>query len=462
MKPVLLVDFGSTYTKATAVDLEAGGLLGTAASFTTVETDINEGLSNACAILKEKTGVNDYTATYACSSAAGGLKMAAIGLVPELTVQAAKEASLGAGAKIMKTYAFKLTKSDVREIDRLRPDILLLTGGTDGGNSETILANAKKLTALEADIPIVIAGNRCCADDCEEILEGRQIYVCENVMPSLGKLNILPAQKIIRELFLKKIVQGKGLTKAMELMTDIIMPTPSAILEAMQLLANGTGSTSGIGELLGVDLGGATTDVYSIATGSPTNMKTVYKGLEEPYAKRTVEGDIGMRYSMRGVVEAVGSERLASMAGLTAERLEEMLSYLEAHKDAVPRDEEFLRLDDALASAAVETAAIRHAGTIELAYTPMGETYVQSGKDLRNVKNIVVTGGALIHSKNVEKIARYAGMDGAHPESLRPENAGIWVDKKYLLAAMGLLGKNYPETALEIMKREIIYYGDQK
>lgn len=460
MKPVLLVDFGSTYTKAAAVDLEERILLGTAASFTTVETDINEGLARACAALEKTTGISEYVKTYACSSAAGGLKMIAIGLVPELTVQAAKEASLGAGAKIMKTYAYQLTKSDVREIDDLCPDILLLTGGTDGGNSETILANAQKLTGLSADIPIVIAGNRCCADECEEILKGRQIYVCENVMPSLGKLNILPAQKIIRELFLKRIVQGKGLTKAMELVSDIIMPTPSAILEAMQLFAKGCGKESGIGELLGIDLGGATTDVYSIASGSPTNMKTVYKGLEEPYAKRTVEGDIGMRYSMRGVVEAAGSDRIASMTGLTGERLEEMLCYLEEHKDAVPKDEDFLRLDDALASAAVETASIRHAGTIELIYTPMGETYVQSGKDLRDVKNIVVTGGALIHSANVEKIAKYAGMDEAHPESLRPTHGQIWVDKKYLLAAMGLLSRNYPEIALEIMKREIIYYGD--
>lgn len=460
MKPVLLVDFGSTYTKVTAVDLEQGKLLGTAASFTTVETDINEGLASACASLAEKTGVREYSETYACSSAAGGLKMISIGLVPELTVQAAKEASLGAGAKIMKTYSYQLTRSDVREIDSLCPDIILLTGGTDGGNSECILHNAKRLTQLTSDIPIVIAGNRCCADECEDILEGRQIVVCENVMPSLGKLNILPTQKAIRDIFLKKIVQGKGLTKAMELVSDIIMPTPSAILEAMQLLANGCKEADGIGELMGVDLGGATTDVYSIASGSPSNMKTVYKGLEEPYAKRTVEGDIGMRYSMRGVVEAAGLDRIAEMAGLTAERTEELLDYLDEHKDSIPGDSEFLRLDDALASAAVETASIRHAGTVELVYTPMGETYVQSGKDLRNVKNIVVTGGALIHSENVAEIAGHATMDESNPSSLRPEKADIWVDKKYILAAMGLLSRNYPGTALEIMKREIMNYGD--
>ena len=460
MRPVLLVDFGSTYTKVTAVDLDEGVLLGTASSFTTVETDINEGLSNAISILEKTTGIKDYPETYACSSAAGGLKMISIGLVPELTVQAAKEASLGAGAKIMKTYSYQLTKRDVREIDSLCPDIILLTGGTDGGNSECILHNARRLAEMERDIPIVVAGNRCCADDCEEILENRQVYVCENVMPTLGKLNIIPAQKAIRDIFLKKIVQGKGLTKAMELMSDIIMPTPSAILEAMKLLAEGCESGSGIGELMGVDLGGATTDVYSIAAGTPSNMKTVYKGLEEPYAKRTVEGDLGMRYSMHGVVEAAGIKKIAGMADLDVKKTEELLDYLDKHKDTIPGNQEFIRLDEALASAAVETAAIRHAGTVELVYTPMGETYVQSGKDLRSVQNVVVTGGALIHSANVEKIAEFSKWDDSNPSSLRPEKAKIWVDKKYILAAMGLLSRKYPGTALEIMRREIICYGD--
>lgn len=460
MKPVLLVDFGSTYTKTVLADAEEGKLLGTASSFTTVQSDINEGLANACAKLKEQTGIGEYAETYACSSAAGGLKMIAAGLVPELTVQAAKEASLGAGAKIMKTYSYHLTKSDVKEIDRLCPDIILLTGGTDGGNRESILHNAKRLSEMEKDIPIVAAGNRCCMEECEEILCGRQVFLCENVMPVLGKLNILPAQKIIRELFLKKIVEGRGLTKAMELVSDIIMPTPSAILEAMQLLSGGHGEEPGIGELMGIDLGGATTDVYSIAGGKPASVKIVYKGLEEPYAKRTVEGDIGMRYSLRGIAEAVGTARIASDAGLTQERTEELLSYLEEHKDVVPGEEEFLRLDDALAAAAVETASIRHAGTVEQVYTPMGETYVQSGKDLSEVKNIVLTGGALIYSDHVDRIGSYAMGNVRSPYSLRPKRAKIWVDRKYILAAMGLLSRKYPETALGIMKREISYYGD--
>ena len=105
MRPVLLIDFGSTYTKVTAVDTESETLLGTAASFTTIQTDINDGLDNALALLEKKTGKLDFAARYACSSAAGGLRMIASGLVPELTAEAAKQAALGAGAKIAKIYS---------------------------------------------------------------------------------------------------------------------------------------------------------------------------------------------------------------------------------------------------------------------------------------------------------------------------------------------------------------------
>ena len=239
MKPILLVDFGSTNTKVTAVDVEACEILGTAAAYTTVETDINEGLENAIKILEQTTGHLEFEEKYACSSAAGGLKMVSIGLVPELTAQASREASLGAGAKVWKTYSLELTKGDLKEIEDYHPDIILLSGGTDGGNSECILYNAKMLAGLSYDCPIVLAGNRNAADECEEILEGRTVYICENVMPKLGEINIEPTQKQIREIFLNRIVQGKGLTKAMDLVSGIIMPTPSAMLVAMELLSDG-------------------------------------------------------------------------------------------------------------------------------------------------------------------------------------------------------------------------------
>ena len=119
MKPVLLIDFGSTYTKLTAVDVDAEVILGTAASYTTIETDISDGLTKGLKLLEEKTGKLDYAETYACSSAAGGLRMIASGLVPELTSEAAKLASLGAGAKIIGLYSFQLTEDDLQEIQEI-------------------------------------------------------------------------------------------------------------------------------------------------------------------------------------------------------------------------------------------------------------------------------------------------------------------------------------------------------
>ena len=198
MTPVLLIDFGSTYTKVTAIDLDRELLLGTAASYTTVETDVTEGLANALALLEAKTGPLTFAHRYACSSAAGGLRMMASGLVPELTAQAAREASLGAGAKVLKTYSFQLTEDDAEEIAALKPDIFLLVGGTDGGNTECILHNAQVLAEVGGEFPIVVAGNRTASRQCQRILEGREVHLCENVMPRFGVLNIEPAQKAIR------------------------------------------------------------------------------------------------------------------------------------------------------------------------------------------------------------------------------------------------------------------------
>ena len=367
MRAVLLIDFGSTYTKLTAVDLEGERLLGTAAAHTTVETDIGEGLSRARALLEEETGAVDYQACYACSSAAGGLRMVTSGLVPELTGEAAKLASLGAGAKVAGVYAFQLTEDDIEDIRGMKPDILLLVGGTDGGNTACILHNAAMLSRLPPDFPVIVAGNRTAARQCQRLLEGFEVHICPNVMPKFGVLNIEPTQAAIREIFLRRIIQAKGLSRAAELLSDIMMPTPSAVLLAMELLSRGCEGEAGIGELVAVDVGGATTDVYSIAEGSPQQMNTVYKGLPEPFAKRTVEGDIGMRYSAQGILDAAGLPRLCALSGLPEDRVRALLAEIRAHTDLVPEEGgELERLDFALASCAVEEAVRRLLGTDSL------------------------------------------------------------------------------------------------
>ena len=444
MRPVLLIDFGSTYTKVTAVDLETEELLGTSQSWTTINTDIGEGLAKAVANLEEKTGPLNFEARYACSSAAGGLRMITSGLVPELTAEAAKQASLGAGAKIRGVYSFELTEDDIEDIDAEHPDIFLLTGGTDGGNKDCILHNAEMLATCKTEFPIVIAGNRSVARTCARKLEGREIHIVENVMPKFGTLNIKPAQDKIREIFLKRIVEAKGYTKAQELIDNIAMPTPSAMMQAMQLLAVGCedadgNHVSGIGDLVAVDVGGATTDIYSVCDGMPlAGMDPVFKGLPEPYIKRTVEGDIGCR---------------------------ELIDYLGKNTEVIPsgdNEAELEALDFALASGAIKTAVTRHAGRLEEFYTMNGLAYMQTGKDLRGIRQIIVTGGSLIHTKRTGKIASAALWDPQDPFSLKPKQADVWVDRSYILAAMGLLSAYYPQTALKIMKKELKKDGYQE
>ena len=464
MKPILMIDFGSTNTKVTAVDLEEGKLLGTAASYTTIQTDINDGLENALKKLHEKLGGElDYAAKYACSSAAGGLRMIASGLVPELTAEAARQAALGAGAKVMKTYSYELTDDDAEELAAIKPDIFLLTGGTDGGNKDNIIQNAQVVAGIDADFPVLIAGNRAAVRTCQKILEesGKQVMITENVMPRFNELNIEPAQSKIRELFLDRIIKAKGLSQASQLISGIMMPTPAAVLAAMELLSKGTEEQKGLGELVAVDVGGATTDLYSMTDGAPDRAGTVLKGLPEPFAKRTVEGDIGMRYSAAGIVEAAGMKRISILSGLDEDRCWELLDLITEDTSTMPDTDELKAFDKALASMAVKTGLTRHAGTVEKVYTPMGEAWVQSGKDLSRVDKIIITGGSLIHGEpeDVKDIASHALYNLAEAASLKPRNADVLVDKEYILSAMGLLSQYEPDIALKIMKKELISYG---
>ena len=195
----------------------------------------------------------------------------------------------------------------------------------------------------------------------------------------------------------------------------------------------------------------------------PETMNTVYKGLPEPYAKRTVEGDIGMRYSIHGIVDSAGIRRICQLSGLSEETVRTLTDRLRRQPDTVPNGDRTLEdLDFALASAAVDEAVTRHAGTISESYTLLGKVLVQEGKNLTTVKNIVVTGGSLIHSDRLPQIAASALYTASKPSSLRPQAADVWADRRYILAAMGLLASYYPKTALKLMKKELEYYGHSK
>ena len=452
MEAALLIDFGSTYTKVTAVDVDTFRLLGRAAAYTTVETDVGDGLSCALDELERRTGPLDFSKRFACSSAAGGLRMVVCGLVPELTARAASLAALGAGAKVIGKYSYQLTEDDVDEISAMSPDILLLTGGADGGDTKCILHNAAMLAGGQGEFPIIVAGNRICGRQIMGILENRQSYLCENVMPAVDTLNIEPARQRIRNIFLERIIRAKKLSRAGESFDGILMPTPAAVLAGVELLAKGCEGEPGLGDLIAVDVGGATTDVFSIAAGSPRSAGVVYKGLPEPYAKRTVEGDIGTRYSILGIVDAAGISRVAELAGLPEDKAQEYVDWLSAHTDALPGEPWQRALDSALAAHAIETATIRHAGSLEEVYTAAGRVYVQSGKDLTSVGSVILTGGVPQYADGQAELAARAMYSDRYPQSLRPKQAELYADKHYILAAMGLLSGYAPRAAFQILK----------
>ena len=372
-------------------------------------------------------------------------------------------ASLGAGGKVLDSFAFELNDEDAKSIAELKPEIVLLVGGTDGGNTEVILHNAKVIGDIEGDFAVIIAGNRNVAKECEDIISrNHKVYRCENVLPKFDQLNIEPVQEQIRDIFLDRIITAKGITKATSLVSGIVNPTPAAVLRGIKLLADGTKDEAGIGELVSVDVGGATTDVYTVCSGKPTKGNVIYKGIPEPYAKRTVEGDIGMRYSIHGIVDAAGVDRIAELSGLRIPEVEEMVDHLSKHTDEVPSDEKWEALDFALASMAIDTAVDRHAGNLEEVFTAIGSTFMQTGKDLSNVKKIIVTGGSLIHTKRTDEIAANALFTLNSPNSLRPLSADVYVDRKYIIASMGLLSEHYPDVALKILKENLQDLGTVK
>ncbi len=451
----IFIDFGSTFTKAVAFDLEKEELAARVQVPSTVDTDISVGLREAFEKLSETVTIEeaDVKRTVACSSAAGGLKMICIGLVPEYTTEAGRLAALGAGAKIVGTYSYEITKDETEEIEASAPDIVLLTGGTDGGNKKTIVHNARMLAALEGGVKnIIVAGNKSAKGEIEKIFAGahKNVIYTKNVMPEFGRLNLDPVNEKIRALFISRITDAKGISQVKEMIGDVVMPTPSAVLEAARLIADGARGEAGLGELLLVDVGGATTDVYSIAKGAPTKEGTSLAGLPEPYAKRTVEGDLGLFHNLDTlscIAEDAGGlfddERTAF-----EERVKKLRAVL-----SIPDGADQTECQLTLSHLAVKTAVDRHVGTIELVVTHNGDFWVQRGKDLTQVKTVIGAGGPVAFSSNPRRVLDGAVFKPASANILKPISPRFYLDEKYILYAIGLLAQTDPVKALRIIKK---------
>jgi uncharacterized protein (TIGR01319 family) len=455
----IFVDFGSTYTKVTAFDLTEETVIGQGRAESTVRTDLTVGLKHAYEELEKNAGrlcIEGAEMRLACSSAAGGLRLVVIGLVPSLSLSAGRMAALGAGAKLVGNYSYKLNQSEVKEIADLVPDIILLVGGTDGGNEEVILHNAQALAESGIAAPVVMAGNKVCADEIRRLLETNQrlVKAVDNVLGELDRLNVEPSRTAIREVFMQRIVHAKGLDKAEQLVDSVIMPTPMAVLKGAQLLSKGTPKEQGLGELIVVDIGGATTDIHSLADGYPKSDNVGRKGIPEPFAKRTVEGDLGLRFNAMSILEAAGEQRLLENIRLESPvSVEERVKYLAENTGTVPMNDHDFWLDIGLARVATEIAVERHAGYLEQIYSPYGVSFTQVGKDLTEVKTIIGTGGIFASGREPLLILKGALFTEKEPLSLKPKSPEFFVDSHYILYAIGLLSEKEPDKALRIGKK---------
>lgn len=460
MQIALLIDFGSTYTKVAAVDLDEARFLGRAQAPSTVDTDVTQGLTRAISLLRSSYDLrdDDITLKLASSSAAGGLRMAAVGHIGRLTAEAATRAALGAGAKVVGVFERSLTSRLVRELEGTSPDIILLAGGVDQGNDDVIIHNAREIAASKIRVPVVVAGNIAARDRVCEIFgrAGQPTYATSNVMPKINELDVEPAREMIREVFIQHIVRAKGLGQTEGYVSGgVIMPTPLAVLRMAELLATGEGDEPGMGDTIAMDVGGATTDVHSACWGRPVDISLM--GLEEPFAKRTVEGDLGLRISALSLLEVARSTQLPLHMANGLDNNEAWLraDYLSTHTNALPHTEAEWGMDVTMGSVAAYLAMTRHAGRLEFVSSREGAEAVQIGKDLRSVRTLVGTGGVFAFGARPDAILSSCLFDPLDRFTLRPMNPKLYVDSDYIMYAGGLLATVYPEKALRIVKNSL-------
>ncbi|WP_232218226.1 MULTISPECIES: GlmL-related ornithine degradation protein [unclassified Thermosipho (in: thermotogales)] len=446
MLDLLFAEIGSTTTVVTAFHNLDGNvkIVGQGEHWTTVnEGDVTIGIERAIGKLKEKIGEKKLTwdKFAASSSAAGGLKMTVHGLVYDMTVRAAREAALGAGAVIKYITAGKMDDFHIKKIKEIQPKLILLAGGVDYGEKETVIHNAKVLSKLDLDIPIIYAGNVAVAEQVEYILKnsGKTVFITENVYPKIDQLNVEPTRNIIKEIFAQHITKAPGMEKIYEIVDYNIHTTPGAVMRTTQLLSEI------YEDVLTIDIGGATTDVDSVTEGSNEIQELMIA--PEPKAKRTVEGDLGLFVNAHNVIKLIGEENL---------KLEfPNLSELKTRISPYPKTDEDEKFIAKLALYCFQQGIRRHVGIKKHIYTPLGRKVIAEGKDLTAIKFLFGTGGFLSRSKYAPQVLKSINnLSKLHPMDLLPQNkVKIFRDKYYIFAAIGVISteidKDFGKKILE-------------
>ena len=451
---VLVAEIGSTTTVVNAFDhLESDSpvFLGQGQAPTSVkEGDVNIGLQAAIEDMKKNLHIEneklEYTNMLATSSAAGGLRMTVHGLVYDMTVKAAKEAALGAGANIHLITAGKLSKVDMIKLDRIKPNIILIAGGVDYGERETALYNSELIAASDLNIPVIYAGNIAVADDVKLIFEAyskeKNLHIVPNVYPKIDILNIEPTREVIQDIFEKHITEAKGMEKIREMVNGPIIPTPGAVMKASKILKDE------IGELVTIDVGGATTDIHSVTEGTEKVNKILVE--PEPVAKRTVEGDLGVFIKKKNIVDIIKIEKLEKELNMTPEDIEKFTN----SDIAIPETEEHKRFIERLTKEAVIVSINRHAGGYRTYFGSKSDT-LAFGKDLTAVKWIVGTGGALTRLTAREEILNSISQFNRADKLLPTAEAKILIDNDYIMASLGVLSSLNKEAAIKLLLKSL-------
>jgi uncharacterized protein (TIGR01319 family) len=476
VRSILATDCGSTTTKAILIEKQGAEyrLVTRGEAPTTVEApfdDVTIGVLNATREVEdltgrkliengkiltpqrnEKEGVDLYLST---SSAGGGLQMMVMGVVRQMSAESAQRAALGAGAIIMDVIAIDDGRKDYQKIQRLRelrPDIVLLSGGTDGGTVTHLVELAELLIAADPrprfgtmNLPVIFAGNKDAREEIQRILGERfDLRIVDNLRPTLDRENLGPAREAIHELFLEHVMQqAPGYSKLMSWTSADIMSTPNAVGKIMVTIAEQRGIN-----ILGVDIGGATTDVFSVFDGNYT---------------RTVSANLGMSYSICNVMLEAGLANIRRWLPFDIEDYEvrNRLRNKMIRPTTIPQTYHDLLLEQAVSREALRLAFIHHKQLARglkgvqqqrtigeaLDQAETGRTLV----DLMKLDMIVGSGGVLSHAPRRAQSALMM-MDAYQPEGVTM----LAVDSIFMMPQLGVLSTIHPEAAAQVFDRDCL------
>ena len=452
---MICVDFGSTFTKAALVDGLTGELLGTASHRTTIpgadgSGDVLDGFDVCRAELARQHPAATDAEVLACSSAGGGLRIAVVGNEELVTAEAGRRVALSSGGKVVAVLGRTSDEATYRDLaETARPDVVLLTGGTDGGDEDGVVTGARRIAASGWHGPVVVAGNTAAQAEVVEVLGDLPVVVTDNVVPRIGVLRPEPARQAIREMFLAHVIGGKHLSRRADFTAMVRGATPDLVLTGVEVLAAGL-SARGV---VVVDIGGATTDVHSVVELDPEDAGLSREVVATTPVTRTVEGDLGMRWSALSTWEAGRAE------GLLEDDLRPAAVRRAAEPSFLPETDAERREDEQIAATAATIALRRHAGRSRVVVHAGSETgdssrvIERTGKDLREVDLLVGSGGVLRHLTPEAADRILVSLTGVSPQGWQqPEHPTVVLDRDYVLAAVGLLAERRPAAAAALAR----------